>query len=155
MILVWSIGSEQLHRRFKIEKRDGDAPAVHALLFLKKRTLPTGATPLISGDADGVLRVWDMRPKDDTHKEVRSFPACRLVSETITALATDTHNNLIFVGSSAGRLRIFQFAVRPTCAVLRDRLACDFVSDPDCKCNVCRVVISFLTFRFLNLPMYL
>ena len=114
-ILLWNIYSGYKRATLQIESSNAYNAACEKLCFLKARDDIVEGPVLISGGADGNLRVWL------TNREginILDSPATKPVaiiraaaeSEDITALSTDPTNSYLFTGDSAGHVRVFDIS---------------------------------------------
>jgi len=123
MIILWNVYSFHKKATLRIESSNAYNRACERLCFLSARDDVEGGPVLLSGGADGFVRAWLTHPEgggavageDDPARApagtgaVAPFASFRAAaeSEDVTALATDPENALVFVGDSAGHVRVF------------------------------------------------
>lgn len=114
-ILLWNIFSGFKRATLQIESSNNYNAACERLCFLTARDDIEEGPVLISGGADGNLRVW-LTNRDNIH--IPGSPATKPVAviraaadkEDITALNKDPTCSYLFTGDSAGHVRVFDIS---------------------------------------------
>lgn len=114
-ILLWNIFSGFKRVTLQIESSNAYNRACERLCFLTARNDIEEGPVLVSGGADGNLRVW-LTNRDGVN--VANSSATKPVavvraaaeSEDVTALNTDPTNSYLFTGDSAGHVRVFDIS---------------------------------------------
>ncbi|KAB0795580.1 hypothetical protein PPYR_12419 [Photinus pyralis] len=76
--------------------------AVHSMIFLSERPMLPGVATLLVALENGNIQVWSHHPGGSF---ITSFQAVHSAGDYVTSMATDAHNEYLFVGTTAGYIK--------------------------------------------------